>query len=404
MGKNIAQNSNAFREPIFTGSFLLLLACSLLLQVGMGVFYLFPLFVLDIGGNKADIGILMGAMSLAAVFARPWVSNFVDRIGRKRGLVTASFLLMSVSLLHLFFTGPIDQTYPFLLILRLIFGTGLALSFVSGLSMAADLAPESRLTEAIGFFGVTPLVGIALGPVVGEALIHLWGFNAVFYAGFCIFMVAFLSLMTMRDRFNRITTHDRTAGTFFKVLQISLVWRMTVICICFGVAFAAHASFVAPFAQMHALPVSVYFVSYSLAAIFSRVAGGYLANRFSEIRVMPAALVLAGVGFFGLIGVSSISGLIVTGLLAGMGHGLLFPSLISVTLHPIPAYQRGKVNGALTGGFDAGVFAGALIMGQLGELFGFPIIFFMAGVFIVLGWAIFFRVRPMIGHFSSRNR
>lgn len=398
MTKGIVDDSAMLKEPVFTGPFILLLACSLMLMVGIGVFYLFPLFVLDIGGNKADIGILMGAMSLAAVLARPWVSNFVDRFGRKRGLLTSSLLLLIVSVIHLFFTGPIQQTYPFLLILRLIFGAGLALSFISGLSMAADLAPASRLTEAIGFFGITPMLGIALGPVLGESLIHLWGFSAVFYAGLALFMTAFLCLLPMRDRFKRSSTSGGTLGNFFKVLQIPLVWRMTVICVCFGVAFAAHASFVAPFAQQHALPVSAYFIAYSAAAIFSRITVGKLVHRFGEIRIMFAALVVAGIGFFGLIGVSYIPGLIVTGMLAGMGHGFLFPSLISVTLHPIPAYRRGKVNGALTGGFDAGVFGGALIMGQLGELFGYPIIFATAGIFIVLGFVIFFRIRLMIGH------
>lgn len=392
----VAHSSSSPKEPLFTGSFLLLLTCSLLLMTGMGVFYLFPLFVLEIGGNKADIGILMGAMSLAAVCWRPWVSGLVDRIGRKRGMVTASLLLIMVSIIHLFFNGPIDQTFPFLLILRLIFGAGMALSFVSGLSMAADLAPESRLTEGIGYFGITPLLGIALGPVVGEGLIHMWGFNAIFFGALAIFMAAFLTLLPMRDQFIRTLTPGSAVGDFFKVLQIPLVWRMTVICVCFGMAFAAHSSFVAPFAQKNALSVSAYFASYSAAAIFSRISGGYLANRFSEIRVMPAALVMAGVGFFSLIGVSTTAGLMRTGLLAGMGHGLLFPSLISVTLYPISADKRGKVNGALTGGFDGGVFIGALVMGQLGELFGFSIIFSMAAAFIVLGLGIFFRVRPTI--------
>ena len=392
----IVDSSTSSKEPLFTGSFLLLLGSSLLLQIGMGVFYLFPLFVLEIGGNKADIGILMGAMSLAAVFGRPWISGLVDRIGRKRGLVIASLMLMMVSVIHLFFNGPIDQTFPFLLILRLIFGTGLAFSFVSGLSMAADLAPASRLTEAIGYFGITPLIGIALGPVVGEGLIHLWGFNTIFFAALALFMSAFLSLVPMRDQFMRTPSVDTAVGDFFKVLRIPLVWRMTVICVCFGVAFAAHSSFVAPFAQKHALSISAYFASYSVAAVFARISGGYLANRFGEIQVMPAALVMAGVGFFSLIGVSTTAGLMGTGLLAGMGHGLLFPSLISVTLYPISANKRGKVNGALTGGFDAGVFAGALVMGQLGELFGFSTIFALAGAFIVLGFGIFFRIRPKI--------
>jgi len=390
----IGYSPSSPKEPLFTGSFLLLLAGSLMLHTGVGVFFLFPLFVLEIGGNKADIGILMGAMSLAAVCGRPWISGLVDRIGRKNCLVTSCLLLITVSVIHLFFIGPIAQTFAILMILRLIFGAGVALSIVASLTLAADLVPASRLTEGIGYFGITPMVGFAIGPVVGESLIHQWGFNALFYTGLAIFMAALLTLLPLRDQFTR--TINTAVGDFFKALQIPLVWRMTVICLCFGVAFAAHSSFVAPFAQKNALSVSAYFASYSAAAILARISGGYFANRFGEIRVMPAALVIGGIGFLCLIGVSTTTGLMGTGFLAGMGHGLLFPSLFAVTIYPIEAGNRGKVNGALTGGFDAGTFIGALVMGQLGEIYGFSIIFGMAAAFIVLGLGIFIRIRLTI--------
>ena len=392
----MANRSNSQEEPLFTGPFLLLLACSMMLQTGMGVFYLFPLYVLDIGGNKADIGILMGAMSLAAVCGRPAVSSLVDRIGRKRSLVIASLLLMLVSMLHLFVKGAINQTLPLLLILRLMFGGGLALCIVAGLTMTADLVPTSRLTEGIGYFGITPLVGIALGPVVAEGMVQKWGFDAIFFIGLAVFISAFLILMPLRDRFVPTTGKAAGNGNFFKALRIPIVWRMSLICLCFGLAFAAHSSFIAPFAQKNALPVSAYFAAYSASAVLARLMGGYIFNRFDEIQIMPFALVLGGIGFLCLIGVSTTAGLMGTGFLAGIGHGLLFPSLIAVTIRPITADNRGKVNGVLTGGFDAGVFMGALIMGQLGELFGFGIIFGTSAAAIFLGFAIFLRIRSMI--------
>lgn len=111
---------------------------------------------------------------------------------------------------------------------------------------------------------------------------------------------------------------------------------------------------------------------------------------------MPAALVIGGIGFLCLIGVTTTKGLMGTGFLAGMGHGLLFPSLFAVTIYPIEAGNRGKVNGALTGGFDAGTFIGALVMGQLGQIYGFPIIFGMAAAFIALALGIFIRIRLTI--------
>jgi MFS family permease len=160
------------KAPLYTREFVLLLASGLLLTTGIGVFYLFPLYVLDLGGSKSDIGILMGTMSLSAVALRPWTSGLVDRLGRKGSMVAGCLLMTAVSMAHLFVTGAIGQVYPILVVLRLLFGTGVALGIIASLTLAADLAPVSRLNEGLGIFGVMPLMGIAIGPVVGESIIH----------------------------------------------------------------------------------------------------------------------------------------------------------------------------------------------------------------------------------------
>ncbi len=386
---------NFTKAPLYTRKFVLLLTSGLLLTTGIGVFYLFPLYVLDLGGSKSDIGILMGIMSLSAVALRPWTSGLVDHLGRKGSMVVGCLLMTAVSIAHLFFKGDIGQLYPVLVVLRLLFGTGVALGIIASLTLAADLAPVSRLNEGLGIFGVMPLMGIAIGPVVGERIIHQWGFNAMFLAAAVFFTVGFFFLLPLKDNFTRSV--GGTRGSFIKALRIGLVWRMALICLCFGVAFAAHGGFVAPFAKAGALSVSAYFVSYSTAAVISRLFGGKLADRFGEKRLIPVALVIAGTGFVCLMQVTSTAGLAGTGFVAGLGHGLLFPSLIAVTIRPIAAGDRGKVTGILTGGVDAGLFFGSFTMGQLGELFGFPAIFGMAAATIFVGFGVFLWTRRLIG-------
>jgi predicted MFS family arabinose efflux permease len=270
-----------------------------------------------------------------------------------------------------------------------------ALGIIASLTLAADLAPASRLNEGLGIFGVMPLMGIAIGPVVGESIIHQWGFNAMFLAAAAFFTAGLLFLLPLKDNFT--TPQGGTRGGFMKALRVGPVWRMAFICLCFGVAFAAHGGFVAPFAKAGAMSVSAYFVSYSTAAVISRIFGGKLADRFGEKRLIPVALVIAGTGFVCLMQVTSTVGLAGTGFVAGFGHGLLFPSLIALTIRPIAAGDRGKVTGILTGGVDAGLFFGSFTMGQLGDFFGFPAIFAMAAATIFLGLGVFIWARRMVG-------
>jgi MFS family permease len=382
------------KAPLYTREFVLLLISGLLLTTGIGVFYLFPLYVLDLGGSKSDIGILMGTMSLSAVVLRPWTSGLVDRLGRKGSLAVGCLLMTVVSIAHLFFNGPIGQVYPALVVLRLLFGTGVALGIIASLTLAADLAPATRLNEGLGIFGVMPLMGIAIGPVVGESIIHQWGFGALFLVAAVFFIAGLFSLLPLNDNFKAPDSGSR--GGFMEALQIGLVWRMAFICLCFGVAFAAHGGFVAPFAKSNSMPVSAYFASYSTAAVISRLFGGKLADKFGEKRLIPVALVIAGTGFVCLTQVSSTWSLIGTGFVAGLGHGLLFPSLIAMTIRPIDIGNRGKVTGILTGGVDTGLFFGSLTMGQLGDYFGFHAIFALASVAIFLGLGVFLWARRMV--------
>jgi len=383
------------KAPLYTREFVLLLASGLLLTTGIGVFYLFPLYVLDLGGSKSDIGILMGTMALSAVVLRPWTSGLVDHLGRKGSMAVGCLLMTAVSIAHIWFKGTIGQVYPALVALRLLFGTGVALGIIASLTLAADLAPVSRLNEGLGIFGVMPLMGIAIGPVVGESIIQQWGFNALFLAAAAFFTAGFFFLLPLKDNFTAPDSGSR--GGFMKALRIGIVWRMGIICLCFGVAFAAHGGFVAPFAKAGAMPVSAYFASYSTAAVISRLLGGKLADRFGEKRLIPVALVIAGTGFVCLIQVSSTVGLAGTGFVAGLGHGLLFPSLIALTIRPIAAGNRGRVTGILTGGVDAGLFFGSLTMGQLGDFFGFTAIFALAAATIFAGLGVFLWTRRMVG-------
>jgi predicted MFS family arabinose efflux permease len=55
---------------------------------------------------------------------------------------------------------------------------------------------------------------------------------------------------------------------------------------------------------------------------------------------------------------------------------------------------RGKVTGIFTGGIDAGIFCGALILGSIGEIAGFTALFLCAGLIVLSGLGLF-RLAPL---------
>lgn len=85
--------------------------------------------------------------------------------------------------------------------------------------------------------------------------------------------------------------------------------------------------------------------------------------------------------------------LLAVGFIFGIGHGLLLPALNAIAVHDEPYAVRGKIMGIFTGGIDAGIFYGVLILWTIGNLAGFTVLFICDGL-IVLSGLYLFRLKP----------
>ena len=73
---------------------------------------------------------------------------------------------------------------------------------------------------------------------------------------------------------------------------------VAVLALIFGFGLAASGSFVSPFAkEKHLAFISLYYISYSVAAVITRFFGGRLADRVGEQCIIPYALIITGAGF-----------------------------------------------------------------------------------------------------------
>ena len=80
-------------------------AANLACLSSFGTFFLFPLFITAHGGDQVDIGIIMGAFALSSVLCRPWISDMIDRIGRKKSYAAGSLIMTVMPAAYLLFRG-----------------------------------------------------------------------------------------------------------------------------------------------------------------------------------------------------------------------------------------------------------------------------------------------------------
>jgi EmrB/QacA subfamily drug resistance transporter len=115
--------------------------------------------------------LLFAALLLAA-------GSLSDRLGRK-GFLLGGLVVFGVASL----AGGLTETAGQLIVARCFMGLGAAMIFPTTLSLISNVYTErAERAKAIGLWGATAGIAIALGPIVGGWLLEQFGWTSVFFA------------------------------------------------------------------------------------------------------------------------------------------------------------------------------------------------------------------------------
>ena len=373
---------------IYSRAFLIMALANFFTMSSISTFFLFPLFITRHGGTKADIGIMMAVFTIASIVARPWISEMIDRLGRKRCYTLACLVLSFLPLVYLLFKGNLSSFYIPLLLVRFIHGIGMALAFTAVITYIADIVPKHRLNEGLGMFGVTALVALAVGPIIAEMVIRQFGFQIFFIMSGVLSVVGLLLHLPLAESYVD-SNLGKSSQSFFSILMGKRRILIVVLAFLFGLGLSSVFGFLTPYAEEKQLTfISLFFITYSTGAVAMRFFGGRLADKVGERRIIPYAFIITSSGNGMLTLLSGDLILIVSGLICGSGHGLLYPCLNAVALRNEPQDIRGKIMGIFTGSIDSGFFLGSILLGYIGNWFGYPVLFLIAGLILLLGFGV----------------
>src|SRR5690625_870978 len=163
-------------DRLWTRSFVLMSLGSLFLFTG---FYLLlptmPLFVKELGGLDAQVGLAAGVFTFAAVIIRPFAGGLLDQYGR-RPFLLAGLVLFTVSMYLYGWVGGVGA----LLIVRLVHGVGWGFATTAAAAAIADIVPASRRGEGMGWYGLAMTLATAVGPILGVWTLEGYTFQGVF--------------------------------------------------------------------------------------------------------------------------------------------------------------------------------------------------------------------------------
>ena len=158
-----------------------------------------PTLVRELHASTTQLEWIVDAYNLVFAALVLAAGNLSDRLGRK-GVLLVGLGVFAVATV----AGGLGSSPGELIAARAVMGLGAALMFPATLSLLTNVFTERReRARAIGLWGATTGVGIAVGPIVGGWLLEQFSWASVFFALAPIAVVAAglvsLSVPTSRD-------------------------------------------------------------------------------------------------------------------------------------------------------------------------------------------------------------
>lgn len=366
------------RPRLVTRVFLLVTFANFFYFLAVGALIpVLPLYVEGVlGGGDVAVGISIGAFSLAAVLLRPWTGRLADRKGRRVAVVAGAAIVGAAVAVY----TMVDSFLP-LLVLRVASGAGEALFYVGVASAINDLAPDERRGEALSYFSLALYGGLALGPVVGEAVLGGTRFDAAWIVAAALSFVAMgvgLAIPETRP----VAEHDEIGSRL--IHPAALVPGAILASSMWGLG--GFMSFVPLYALQLGMEGSGYvFLLYSSIVLGVRGVGARIPDRFGVRPTARTALVCSAIGMLTIAMWRSPVGLFAGAAIFGVGQSLSFPSLMAIAVRGAPAHERGSVVATFTAFFDLGFGIGAVTFGALAAAVAYRGAFTMGALVIVGG-------------------
>lgn len=358
-------------------------AAHALFAASMGLLLLLPVYLREHGASHALVGLLMGVAAGVGVGVRPLAGWALDRLGRRPVVILGGAASAAAACLYLFSDGA----NVYLCVGRVVTGFANGILFATFFTCAADVVPEKRRAQGIALFGLTGMVPMTVAPVFGEWIVRHWGFAGLFRAVVVCAAASLAASFAMRETSEGPVTQETSAvENFVTVFRHPPLFSVWILAGFFGTALGAAFTFAAPSAvERGAGPASMFFLAYGALSAVVRVFGGHLPDRFGAVRVAAPALLSYALGLAALAAAYSPALLILAGALAGIGHGLVFPSAGALAVARAPRRLRGTAMAMLTGVIDLCFLVSAPVLGRIGDWKGPEALFGFAALAVVLG-------------------
>jgi len=325
----------------------------------------------------------------AAIVSRLFLGKAIDRFGVRSVWICLSFLMLAGSGIFV----ATREVSTFLFVGRIMYAVGLSGMFTCSAFHMQSCVAEHRRTEFLGLLGSAGFVGMIIGTQFVDLLRGLADGDPVY------FRYAFIAVMTFNVVYVvltwLVTRGFPKPNRGVRPSLLRMMWAywpgpVVFVSMLMGLVFVVPSVYLVRFNRHAELGgISGYWTAYAVSAFALRVLTARLSQRVGRHRLISVGLTAQGIGLLAIIPATESWHLIGPALLCGLGHALLFPSMVSLGSGRFPAKYRGSGTNLAMGFMDLGTALSAPLLGRIIDLemfggAGYPQMFATAGIMALL--------------------
>lgn len=350
-----------------------------------------PIYTLqNLHGNESEAGLIITVFLIASIITRPFAGNWIEKIGKYPVFIVAFLIICCSSFLYF-----LPQSITALLILRFFHGIGFGMATTATGAIVADLIPETRKGEGMGYYGLTLNLAMVIGPFLGLTVLHHGGAKLMFLINaFCalVALIAGFFVRLPKSMIVREVIKDSKTTISIKTLFEASAIPISLVSAFFALAYSAIVSFVSVYAKEIGLveAASYFFVVYAVILLISRPFTGKWFDLYGANKIIYPAILMFAVGTFLLSKSTSAFSFLLSGALIGLGWGTIFPSLQTIAIQVAPPKKRALATATFLSIFDFGFGIGSFIFGLATGKIGYDSLYLYSSILVLIGIGVYY--------------
>ncbi|NBD31648.1 MAG: MFS transporter, partial [Cyanobacteria bacterium] len=349
-----------------------------------------PAYIIDIGGSKHQVGLVMGSFAIGLLLFRAQLGQLSDQRSRKLVIMIGTFVVGTAPVGYFFV-----DSIPLLMVFRAFHGISIA-AFTTGYStLVVDWSPPDKRGELIGYMSLVVPVGLAVGPALGGYLQASLGYEILFavsaISGYLGLLCA-SQVTEVKEKPDQDTAAEEGSKTgFWNILFSPRIRTPATVLFMVGLVFGTLTTFLPLYVRELGIPLNpgLYYTTSAIASFVMRMFIGRASDTYGRGIFITMSLTLYTVSMYLLANASTPVEFLIAAIAQGAGGGTLIPMMIALMSDRSLTSERGRIYALSIGGFDLGIALAGPGIGILAEMLGYRGLFQVAVTLAALALLVF---------------